>query len=186
MVDAGPLAAVAYADPIFFCPTRRLPQTILTPDTFEPPLTGTTLTRAMCDYAASNREGSGIMQRYKPLRLAKIKDGLSQTLLAGDKRLNVAFLGREQRDDNEGYTVGWNADTLRRTDRGPLPDFRGKPDQFGDKRFGSSHPGAFNVILADGSSRTINYDVDEQWFQQLGERADGGTVSSPTTTPSSR
>jgi hypothetical protein len=97
-------------------------------------------------------------------------------LLAGDKRLNVAFLGQKQRDDNEGYAVGWNADTLRRTDRGPKPDFRGKDGQFGDKRFGSSHPSTFNALIADGSCQRIGYDIDVEVFRRLGERADGKSV----------
>ncbi len=176
VVDAGPVAVIAHADPIFFCPSRRPPQTLVTRDNFRPPLTGTTLTRALCDYAASNREGTGIMRRYEPLAAAKVTDGLSHTLLAGDKRLNVAFLGQNQRDDNEGYTVGWNADTLRRTDRGPKPDYRGDDDDFGDKRFGGSHPGSFNALLADGSLHSMTYGIDEDIFERLGKRADGQVV----------
>lgn len=173
VVDAGPVAVIAYADPLFFCPSRRPPQTVITPDNYHPPLTGTTLTRALCDYAASNREGSGLMRRYKPSRPRDIKDGLSHTLLAGDKRLNVANLGKTQRDDNEGYTVGWNSDTLRRTDRGPKPDYRGGSDDFGDKRFGGSHPGSLNMVLADGSCQAISYDIEDEVFQRMGEREDG-------------
>jgi prepilin-type N-terminal cleavage/methylation domain-containing protein len=176
VVDQGPVAVVANADPTFFCPSRRDPQTLVTRDNFRPPLTGTTVTRGLCDYAASNREGTGIMRRYKPLAARKVTDGLSHTLLAGDKRLNIAFLGQPQRDDNEGYTVGWNSDTLRRTDRGPRPDYRGDDDEFGDKRFGGSHPGSFNALLADGSLHSISYDVDEDVFERLGERADGEVV----------
>jgi prepilin-type N-terminal cleavage/methylation domain-containing protein len=173
VVDAGAVAAIAHADPLFFCPTRRPPQTIVTRDNYDPPLTGTTITRALCDYAASNREGSGLMLRYKPSRPRDVKDGLSKTLMAGDKRLNVAFLGKDQRDDNEGYTVGWNSDTLRRTDRGPKPDYRGSEDDFGDKRFGSSHPGAFNALMGDGSCQAIDYEIEEEVFQLLGERENG-------------
>lgn len=176
IVDQGPVAVIAHADPMFFCPSRRGPQTITTRDNYRPPLTGTTITRALCDYAASNREGSGIMKRYEPLRESKIRDGYSNTLLAGDKRLNIAFLGKSQRDDNEGYTVGWNSDTLRRTDRGPKPDYHGDEDDFGDKRFGGSHVTSFNALIADGSCRKISYDVDEDVFQRLGERSDGEVV----------
>ena len=94
VVDQGPLAAVGYADPTFFCPSRRGPQTIVTRDNYRPPLTGTTVTRALCDYAASNREETGIMKRFEPLPDSKVKDGLSNTLLAGDKRLNLKNLGQ--------------------------------------------------------------------------------------------
>ena len=174
VVDAGPVAAVAYADPVFFCPSRRPPQTIVTRDNFEPPLTGTVITRALCDYATSNREETGIMQRYEPLPDSKVTDGLSNTLLAGDKRLNLAYLGEAQRDDNEGYAVGWNADTLRQTNRIPEPDFFDRDDEEdGDKQFGSSHPGSFNAAIADGSVRAISYEVDKEVFRRLGDRNDG-------------
>ncbi len=176
IVDQGPVAVIAYGDPVFFCPSRRSPQAIVTRDNFRPQLTGTTVTRALCDYAASNREETGIMQRYEPLRASKVKDGFSNTLLAGDKRLNIANLGRPQRDDNEGFAVGWNADTLRRTDRGPKPDYRGNDDDFGDKRFGSSHAGSFNALIADSSCRSISYDIDEDVFNRLGMRNDGQVV----------
>lgn len=46
VVDAGPIAAIAYADSTFFCPSRRQPQTIITRDNYQPPLTGTTVERA--------------------------------------------------------------------------------------------------------------------------------------------
>ena len=57
--DAGALKAVGTTNPIFFCPSRRAPQTVTTRDNYSPPLTGSQVTRALRDYAASNREGNG-------------------------------------------------------------------------------------------------------------------------------
>lgn len=183
VVDAGPRAAVEYADPVFFCPARRGPQTFETRDNYQPPLAGGgAIRRAMCDYATSNREDTGLVRRFDPTRAKDIKDGLSKTLLAGDKRLNLFFLGQPQRDDNEGYCVGWNVDTLRKTERTPLPDLNVNDqndeglNEDGDKRFGSSHPGGINAVLADGSMRAIDFDIDRQVFQALGDRNDGGSV----------
>jgi hypothetical protein len=98
-------------------------------------------------------------------------DGTSNTLLAGDKRLNLALLGQPQDDDNEGYTAGWNSDTVRQTDKLPLPDYIGLGD--GDGRFGSSHPGVFQVVLTDGSTRSVAYTIDEVTFRHLGDIHDG-------------
>src|SRR5947208_348759 len=55
--SAGPVVAVATPHPIFFCPSRREPQTATYPDGYHPPLTGGPLTHALGDYAASNTEG---------------------------------------------------------------------------------------------------------------------------------
>ncbi len=176
VVDQGPIRAVGYADTMFFCPTRRPPQTFVTRDNYNPPLTGTMIRRAMSDYAMSNREGTGVMKRYAPLRLAQIKDGLSKTLLGGEKRLNLRFLGQPQNDDNEGFTVGWNVDTLRQTNRVPKPDFRGGVNRDGDKRFGGSHPGVCITVFCDGACLPISFDVDPDVFESMGVRDDGPSV----------
>jgi prepilin-type N-terminal cleavage/methylation domain-containing protein/prepilin-type processing-associated H-X9-DG protein len=172
--NAGAVEAIGTTHPVFFCPTRRSAQTVTRLDKYDPPLTGGLLTHALCDYAASNREGTGAVRRYKPLRFRDLTDGTSHTLLVGEKRLNLAFLGLPQDDDNEGYTAGWNEDTIRRTDQGPRPDFIGMGD--GEKLFGSSHPGGVNFALADGSVRSISFFIDRSVFEYLGNRSDGQVI----------
>lgn len=179
IADAGVVAAVGTPSPVFFCPTRRSPSTAIYPDNYQPPITGGLLTRALCDYAASNREETGVMQRFRPRNLADIVDGTSHTLAVGEKRLNLALLGQPQDDDNEGYTAGWNEDTIRRTDRPPSPDHN-SPTGTGDRLFGSSHPGALHVVLLDGSVRRVAYTVDAVAFERLGNRSDGEPVTDAT------
>lgn len=167
---AGAVAAVASAQSIFFCRSRRLPQSVQYPDGYMPALTGGDLTHGLCDYAASNLEETGVVRRLEPVRFSEITDGTSLTLLVADKRMNLAFLGRSQADDNEGYTAGWDKDTVRNTTRTPAKDFSGEDD--GDRRFGSSHPGKFNAAFADGSIRPISYSVEADVFHFLGDKAD--------------
>jgi prepilin-type N-terminal cleavage/methylation domain-containing protein len=178
--QAGAVTAVGAADPVFFCPSRRSPQTVSTPDAYQPPLTSSTVVHALCDYAASNREGTGVVRRKDPVRIRQIADGTSQTLLAADKRLNLQFLGQAQDDDNDGYTSGWNLDTIRRTGTPtvgarPEPDYSGIGD--GEKLFGSSHPEIINAAFVDGSVRTISYSVDKVVFNYLGSIGDGIVVT---------
>ena len=46
--------------------------TVTFEDEYTPPVTGTTLTHALCDYAASNWEGTGAVRQYKPIRIQEI------------------------------------------------------------------------------------------------------------------
>jgi prepilin-type N-terminal cleavage/methylation domain-containing protein len=173
---AGPVVAIATPNPLFFCPARRDPQTVTFPDEYTPPLTGGDLTHALCDYAASNWELTGVVRPGRSLRMADVTDGTSQTLVAADKRLNLADLGTPQPDDNEGYTSGFDEDTIRRTDRAPAPDFRGVGYDI-ERRFGSSHLGGINAVFLDGSTRFIKYGIDVNVFARLGNVSDGAAVS---------
>jgi prepilin-type N-terminal cleavage/methylation domain-containing protein len=177
--DAG-RAVVAIGTPnrLFFCPSRRPPQTVTYRDNYQPPLTGGSITHALCDYAASNKEGTGVVRQFKPTRMADITDGTSQTLLVSEKRMNLAYLGQKQTDDNQGYTVGYNYDTVRKTNRAPAPDYSAP---FGDGQglFGSSHVGTFNAVFADGSIHSISYSIDRATFALLGNKSDGQAIGSP-------
>jgi prepilin-type N-terminal cleavage/methylation domain-containing protein/prepilin-type processing-associated H-X9-DG protein len=166
--------AVGTPNPIFFCPSRRSPQTlsIAIPGYFN----GDTVTTAPCDYAASNWEITGVVQQYQPIRIADITDGTSNTLLLGDKRVNLQFLGQPQKDDDMGYASGWDSDIIRLTTLPPGPDYSA-PTGDGERRFGSSHPGRFNSVFADGSVQSISYSVDPTVFRYLGDRADGQTIN---------
>ena len=163
---SGPRQAIAATIELFFCPSRREPQMVTFTDNYVPPIGDVQVSHGLCDYAASNRDDDGMVRRFVPMSYAKVTDGVSHTLLFADKRLNLAMLGQPQDDDNEGYTAGWNSDTMRDTSRRPLPDFNGLGD--GDKRFGSSHPGVFNSVRGDGSVQTIDYGVDSKLFARLG------------------
>ena len=166
------LFAIGTTNKIFFCPTRRDPQTVTYPDNYVPPLTGGDIIHALCDYAASNKESTGVVRQARVTKFATIKDGTSNTLMVGEKRLNVRYLGSKQDDDNQGYTAGFNFDTVRKTGSPPRPDYDSKFGD-GDGRFGSSHPGGLNILLADGSVRVLAYTISQRTFSLLGNAADG-------------
>jgi prepilin-type N-terminal cleavage/methylation domain-containing protein/prepilin-type processing-associated H-X9-DG protein len=172
---SGALVAVGTPNKLFFCPSRRGPQTVTYKDNYQPPLSGGPITHALCDYAASNKDGTGVVQQVRPTRIAQITDGTSNTLLVSEKRLNTAFLGQKAPDDNQGYTAGWNYDTVRKTSRPPLPDYSAA---FGDGggAFGSSHPNGVNAVLADGSVRGISFAISKQTFRLLGNESDGQSL----------
>src|SRR5262249_7920124 len=57
--NSNAVTAIATSQNAFFCPSRRGPQTVNYLDGYLPPLTGGELTHALCDYAASNLDGTG-------------------------------------------------------------------------------------------------------------------------------
>jgi prepilin-type N-terminal cleavage/methylation domain-containing protein/prepilin-type processing-associated H-X9-DG protein len=167
------LLAVATPNQLYFCPSRRPPQTVLDDDDDLFP-DGREFPRALCDYAASNREKTGVVVEKALVRIADVSDGTSHTLLVGEKRMNLSNLGQKQDDDNDGYAAGWSSDTVRNTDRAPAPDHH--EGGSGHRRFGSSHPGRFNAAFADGSVRSIPYAVDPAVFELLGHKSDGRAI----------
>jgi prepilin-type N-terminal cleavage/methylation domain-containing protein/prepilin-type processing-associated H-X9-DG protein len=187
--SAGPIPAIGAANPVFFCPARRGPQ-ILTLDPGEegyyPEIdpTGTiSIAHALCDYAAGNLEGTGVVRQLIPVSILEITDGTSTTLLVGEKRMNRAFLGEQQEDDFIGYTSGFDDEVVRKTTLPPAPDFAGVSTDpldagitYGGKRFGSVHPGRFNAVFADGSVHSISYSINPLTFSYLGDKSDGKVV----------
>lgn len=179
-----------------FCPSRREPEAVVATDWLRNPASsGLSIPHAKNDYAAaahdidirfsdgtsfSKRQGVGAVVRsfvtntetVPPTSINKIPDGTSKTILLGEKRMNIGRLGLMQANDNEGYTTGWNHDTMRYVGRGPLPDFIHATDP-GDDRFGSSHTAGMNVAMADGAVRFMSYDVELDAFKAMGVRMDG-------------
>jgi prepilin-type N-terminal cleavage/methylation domain-containing protein/prepilin-type processing-associated H-X9-DG protein len=170
---------VAISSPIkmFFCPARRPPMVLAATGNWYPP--SGTFGHAPTDYAAGNLEGNGaIAYGYSGNNFRAITDGLSNTILFGDKRMDLTYLGQYQSDDNEGYTSGWDHDTVRLTSVPPLPDTN-NGSGWGEERFGSSHSGGiFNAALCDGSVRSINYSISQTTFANLGSISDGNVLGS--------
>jgi prepilin-type N-terminal cleavage/methylation domain-containing protein/prepilin-type processing-associated H-X9-DG protein len=119
---------------------------------------------------------------------ASVSDGLSNTVMLGEKRMKLDRLGSSY-DDNEPYvSPGWDTEIFRRavadddrpeTDRGPSPDILKTDPGFcfdldADlAQFGGSHPQACNIVMADGSVRSIRYNPTPELFRRLCVRNDG-------------
>jgi len=161
----------------FFCPSRRAPMAISAASWYGP---AGTYVHGMTDYAASNQENNGVViwtnntqvwdTAQGPITTASILDGTSNTMIAGDKRMDSLHLGSMQSDDNEGYSCGWDHDTVRSTTLDPRPDNEGLG--WGENRFGSAHPGGFNAGFADGAVRFLSYTIDLTVFSRIGQRND--------------
>ena len=181
---------------LYFCPSRR-PPTVLGTGSW------TTGLKAQIDYAGNGgtegtfgpnyaRFGEGqdgvIVRRGQTyVGYKTIRDGSSNTLLVGEKRMNrFLAITENQPDDNDGYTAGYQDDSIR----WGHPELKPEPDYNSTDRmvygpglspyiwqFGSSHPGIFQGVLVDGSVRTIRYSVSPETFRRLCKRNDGETLN---------
>jgi prepilin-type N-terminal cleavage/methylation domain-containing protein len=174
---AGPEVAVGTTNKLFFCPSRRGPQTVTYKDNYIPSISDGMVIHALCDYAASNKEGTGVVQQVTPHKILDITDGTSNTLLVSEKRLNLRFLGQKAQDDNQGYSAGWNYDTIRKTTRPPAQDYSA-PFGDGGGLFGSSHISGINAVFADGSVHSISFSISKKTFNLLGNISDGQPLPS--------
>ena len=108
--------------------------------------------------------GDGIFFGNSGLKFQQIRDGLSNTMMIGERR-------------NDFGTVIWHgviADTsepfariVGATDHAP----NDRDDRFED--FRSYHPAGINTVLADGSIQFVTETIDELVFQGLGSVAGG-------------
>jgi prepilin-type processing-associated H-X9-DG protein len=120
----------------------------------------------------------------KKMTYAKITDGTSKTMLAADKWVHYSlYLGDTNgQADDAGWSDGWDFDGLRSTLVQPRPDGQEPaPDttqlDILNYVFGSAHPGGINALFADGSVTGINFDVDLETFNRLGNRQDGEPIT---------
>ncbi len=125
--------------------------------------------------APIDESNNGVLFLNSRLRLSKVLDGLSQTILLG-----------EMADTNE--SLGWvsgTRSTLRNTSVINDPKIfdrvtRGEPNPTTEPAgslqvggFSSFHTGGAQFVLADGSSRFLSQSIDPQLYKKLGNRADG-------------
>lgn len=117
------------------------------------------------------------------MTVAKITDGTSKTILVGEKWVHRSLAeGTGGQADDRGWTDGWDFDAQRSTlisprSDGTEPEPDGTPDDPSNYPMGSAHSGGINIVNADGSVGFINYDINLEIFNRLGNRLDGEVVN---------
>jgi prepilin-type N-terminal cleavage/methylation domain-containing protein len=186
--------------PLYHCPTRRPPNLRTFPHTSDGQYIRNAdpfSVNSKIDYAANGGDGdvtavsgpnriedlgnyhwpdpatcNGILCYQFLLRLIDITDGASNTLMLGEKYLNVDGYDNGQCcGDDQGAYIGMNSDDARWTSAGPPLQDRAGLVVYNE--FGSAHFGVFNVALCDASVRQLAYTIDPTVYHRLGNRKDG-------------
>jgi len=144
--------------------------------------------------------GSG---KDMPVRLAQITDGTSNTLLLGEKWLRPERYIQGDWTDDQNFASALDQDSMRLGDVVPVRDtkanpatgvqvadgvnnpccnwWRDPPTQSPSMRvasyFGGAHPGGMNALMADGSCRSITWNISQQVFNAIGRKDDGASVT---------
>ena len=139
-------------------------------------------------YPGTRDDATGVIFRRSEVRLAAIRDGLTNTYLIGERLANPRHYGDGQPcADDQGWNLGYDYDVNRWTffdptapDSNPSRRHQPKRDSAEDTgcltAFGSAHSGGFQMALCDGSVHTISYTIDRETHRRLGNRQDGMPV----------
>jgi prepilin-type N-terminal cleavage/methylation domain-containing protein len=184
-------AVLGHAVKIYFCPSRRSPSTASVSLTF-PQRNGCALPSgvpgAVGDYAANigttgadyplavpqsmPLSPNGALQAVQGVRFADISDGLSNTLMVGEKHVPQRAMGVYPWDCNtfDGHNPVCNT-------RSAGPGFPLAVSRFDlGWKFGSYHPGICQFAFCDGGVRSLVNSIDPVTLGLLAERNDGMVI----------
>jgi prepilin-type processing-associated H-X9-DG protein len=179
---------VAKGTPVktYFCPSRR-DSVVLTNSLPAPKLNGP---RAGIDYfgnmgpttGANEKNGMILKNNQAPITFNLVTDGTSNTMVVAERCMLPGWYrststGGETDVWRGGYTAGWSRyASVHACTAAPIPD-QGANSAAGFNNFGSPHPGGINAVFADGSVRTIRYQVDPAVFKSSCQRNDGTVLN---------
>jgi hypothetical protein len=114
-----------------------------------------------------------------PTKPSQVTDGLSTTMMYGEKWLNSGLYEGGDDWDDRGWTDAYDWDIVRSTALPPRPDssnFSTTADPFA---MGGAHSSGFHSCFGDGAIHFISWDVDPIIYNRWGNRRDGYPAESP-------
>lgn len=114
---------------------------------------------------------NGVIYRLSRIMPDAIRDGLSNTYLVGEKCVEAGkySTGTAEGDQRPAF-VGYSSDNIRWANDRPQRDKAGTSMP---NAFGSAHSAGWSVAYADGSVRTLSFDVDPEVHKLMAARNDG-------------
>jgi prepilin-type N-terminal cleavage/methylation domain-containing protein len=127
------------------------------------------------NYCATCDQDKQVTGFYTPIGLQQIEDGSSNTFVIGEKRLRPEEYDFGAVWDDKGWSDGWDFDLLRYTVC-PMEQDDNDPSLGLRYQFGSAHPGAMCAGFADGSVRSLRFNIDIELLNSLAHRSDGEVI----------
>jgi prepilin-type N-terminal cleavage/methylation domain-containing protein len=178
--------------PLYYCPSRRAPG-VYRGSVAKSDYAGNGATTVNSNNNANPTgtivQAPGSTNSYpgRLVRFAGITDGLSNTMLVGEKSFNRNTASDDTVDNESWAGPGYaDGDIMRgclatgTTWRTPIPDFTENApvaSQTYNYTFGSAHTGGINALVGDGSVRGVKFTVNGTVFKNFCVRNDGLTFS---------
>lgn len=159
--------------PNFYCSTRRSPIALVAKDDDRAKYHGGQWRWGKVDYA-----GNGTLFTPRPQihRLSEINDGLSNTILIGEKALDPQYGLSGSWYWDEPYFLG-GSDSTARKGFGLIPDRVGNYLE-ARENWGSAHSSGCQFAFADGSARLLKYSTSGDFVRSVLSPS-GGEIISP-------
>ncbi|MFO0896684.1 MAG: DUF1559 domain-containing protein [Pirellulales bacterium] len=117
-------------------------------------------------------EGIITRTRYStPGRPQDVIDGLSNTIMFGEKWLDPSLYELGAWYDDRGWTDGWDPDVMRCSAFAPRPDSIGESNNSA-AAMGGPHRSGFNAAAGDASVHFVSFNIDPETYRRLGHRED--------------
>jgi prepilin-type N-terminal cleavage/methylation domain-containing protein len=167
---------------VFLCPSRRGPPALCPIDATgtvkgmggdyagcigDGTINGTVYTGMIGFLSSGTHTGAGV-------QFSAVTDGLSNTIMIGEKHIPLNSLGKDYKTDGIIYGAGEDQTYVRRG--GPSNPLAFTPYDVPNRQFGSYHTGVVQFVFGDGSVHALPTSIDKTTLGYLTNMTDGQAI----------